>query len=46
MKISRFSIAHKDRGFVELVSKTSPKTLAVWGMDFAVRVLSYFEENL
>jgi hypothetical protein len=45
MKKSKFSLAqHKDE-FVELVNKTDQKTLAVWAIDCAERVLPYFEEQ-
>jgi hypothetical protein len=40
-----FSIAHKDKSMVELVSKTDHKTLAVWAIDCAMRVLPYFEKK-
>ena len=43
MKKSKFSIKHKDKSIVELVSKTDHKTLAVWAIDCAERVLPYFE---
>ena len=44
MKKSKFSLAkHKDE-FVEIVSKTDHKTLAVWAIDCAERVLPYFEQ--
>ena len=45
MKKSKFSIAHKDKSIVELVSKTDHKTLAIWAIDCAERAMSYFEEN-
>lgn len=42
---SKFSLAqHKDE-FVDLVNKTDQKTLAVWAMDCAERVLPYFEKK-
>jgi len=45
MKKSKFSLAqHKDH-FVELVKKTDHKTLAVWAIDCAERVMPYFEEK-
>jgi hypothetical protein len=45
MKKSKFSLAkHKDE-FLELVSKTDHKTLAVWAIDCAERVMPYFEEK-
>lgn len=42
---SKFSIARKDEPMVELMHKTDHKTLAVWAIDCAERVLPYFEEN-
>jgi hypothetical protein len=45
MEKSKFSLTqHKDQ-FVELVKKTDHKTLAVWAIDCAERVLPYFEEE-
>ena len=45
MEKSKFSLTqHKDE-FVELVKKTDHKTLAVWAIDCAERVLPYFEEK-
>jgi hypothetical protein len=42
---SKFSLTqHKDE-FVELVEKTNHKTLAVWAIDCAERVLPYFEDK-
>jgi|SRR6185436_13392271 len=45
MKKSRFSLAKHKGEFLELVSKTDHKTLAVWAIDCAQRVKPYFEEN-
>jgi hypothetical protein len=45
MAKSKFSIARKDEAMWELMSKTDQKTLAVWAIDCAERVLPYFEEN-
>jgi hypothetical protein len=42
---SKFSIAHKDESMVELVKKTDHKTLAIWAIDCAERVLPYFENK-
>jgi hypothetical protein len=43
MKKSKFSLAqHKDH-FVELVKKIDHKTLAIWAIDCAERVMPYFE---
>lgn len=42
---TKFSLTqHKDE-FVELVKKTDQKTLAIWAIDCAKRVLPYFEEK-
>jgi hypothetical protein len=45
MKKSKFSLAQHKVEFVELVKKTDHKTLAVWAIDCAERVLPYFEEQ-
>jgi hypothetical protein len=45
MKKSTFSIAHKDEEMLELIKDTDHKTLAVWAIDCAERVLPYFEET-
>ena len=46
MKKSENSLLHyKDERIVELAKKTARKTLAVWAIDCAVRVLPYFEEK-
>jgi len=45
MKKSRFSLTQHKDGFVELVDKTDHKTLAVWAIDCAERVMPYFEEK-
>jgi hypothetical protein len=42
---SRFSLAQHKAGFSELAEKTDHKTLAVWAIDCAERVLPYFEEK-
>lgn len=46
-KKPEFSLAHyrKDRRLAEVVKKTSHKTLAVWAIDCAERVLPYFGEK-
>ncbi len=46
-KKPRFSLTHyrKDERIVELVKKTDHKTLAVWAIDCAERVLPYFERK-
>ncbi|HEU0294617.1 MAG TPA: hypothetical protein VFR47_17890 [Anaerolineales bacterium] len=43
MKKSKFSLAKHKGVFLELVKKTDHKTLAVWAIDCAERVLPYFE---
>lgn len=45
VKKSKFSIAHEDQAMLELVGKTDQKTLALWAIDCAERVMPYFEEN-
>jgi len=46
MKKSKFSLKRfKDERIVELVRRTDHKTLAVWAIDCAERVLPYFEEK-
>ena len=43
MERQKFSITHKDEEMLELMRKTDQKTLAVWAIDCAERVLPYFE---
>lgn len=43
MKKPKFSIAHPDEAMMDLVKNTNQKTLAVWAIDCAERVLPYFE---
>lgn len=45
MERQTFSLTHKDEELVELMSKTDQKTLAVWAIACAERVLLYFEEK-
>src|SRR4030042_3862005 len=46
MKTSKCSLTrYKDERIVELVRKTDHKTLAVWAIDCAERVLPYFDEK-
>ncbi len=45
MKLKKFSIAHKDEEMTDLVGKTDQKTLALWAINCAERVLPYFEEK-
>jgi len=42
---SKFSLTRKDEAMLELVGKTDHKTLAVWAIDCAERVMPYFEEE-
>jgi hypothetical protein len=47
-KVSRkpkFSISHKDEEMLDLVSQTDQKTLALWAIDCAERVMHYFEDE-
>ena len=43
MRKPRFSLTHIDEALVALMEKTDHKTLAVWAIDCAERVLPYFE---
>jgi hypothetical protein len=45
MKKSKFSLVQHKNYFLELVNKTDHKTLAIWAIDCAERVLPYFEEK-
>ncbi len=45
MEKSKFSITREDEEMLELVSKTDHKTLALWAIDCAERVMPYFEEK-
>ena len=45
MKKSKFSLVPHKSYFLALVKKTDQKTLAIWAIDCAERVMSYFEEN-
>lgn len=42
---SRFSLAQKDEATLDLIKGMDHKTLAVWAIDCAERVLPYFEEK-
>lgn len=44
MKSPKFSITHKDEAMMHLVDETDQRTLAMWAIDCAERVLPYFEE--
>ena len=41
----KFSIARQDAELSELIEKTDHKTLAVWAIDCARRILHFFEEK-
>lgn len=45
MNKPKFSIAHSDELMMDLVSKTDHKTLAVWAIDCANRVMPFFEQK-
>jgi hypothetical protein len=45
MRKTTFSIAHKDDEMLALVHATDQKTLAIWAIDCAERVMPYFEQT-
>jgi hypothetical protein len=45
MKKTEFSLTRPDESILELVGKTDHKTVAVWALDCAERVLPYFENE-
>ena len=45
MKRPKYSLVQHKNYFLELVNKTDQKTLAVWAIDCAERVMPYFEEK-
>ena len=45
MKKSKFSLTQHETVFANLVKETDHKTLAIWAIDCAERVLPYFEEQ-
>ncbi|MDO9034233.1 MAG: hypothetical protein Q7U51_03395 [Methanoregula sp.] len=45
VKQPKFSLARKDKPMAERVRDTDKKTLAVWAIDCAGRVLPFFEEK-
>ncbi|MEO6508690.1 MAG: putative immunity protein [Patescibacteria group bacterium] len=45
MNQKTFSLAHKDPEIIQLINSTDKKTLALWAIDCAERVLHYFEEK-
>lgn len=45
MKKSKFSLAKHKAEFLELIKKIDHKTLALWAIDCAERVMPYFEEK-
>jgi hypothetical protein len=42
---NKFKLAHNDEELLDLVNTIDHKTLAVWAIDCAERVLPYFEEQ-
>lgn len=44
-KRSKFSITRKDEEMLEAIRTTDHKTLAIWAVDCAERVMPYFEEK-
>lgn len=45
MKKSKFSLVPHKAYFMELVGQTDQKTLAIWAIDCAERILPYFEDR-
>ncbi len=45
MRKSKFSLAHYKGQFLDPVSRTDKKTLAIWAADCAERVLPFFENS-
>ena len=45
MNKSKFSLKQHKEEFLKLIKNTDHKTLAVWAVDCAERVLPYFEEK-
>ena len=45
MEKPKFSIARKDEEMLELASKTDHKTVALWAIDCAERVMPHFEDK-
>lgn len=45
MSKARFSIAHDDNEMLALVQDTDQKTIAVWAIDCAERVMPFFEQQ-
>lgn len=45
MPKARFSIAHEDNEMLVLVQATDQRTLAIWAIDCAERVLPFFEQQ-
>ncbi|MEA3327474.1 MAG: hypothetical protein U9R53_09250 [Chloroflexota bacterium] len=44
MRKQKFSLDDQDKAIVDLVERSSQKTLATWAIDCVERVLSYYEE--
>lgn len=45
MPKSKFSVTHKDESILALVRTTHHRTLAIWAVDCAERVMPYFERE-
>jgi hypothetical protein len=45
VKRPKFSLAHHDESMAALVKETGKRTLAIWAVDCAGRVLHFFEED-
>lgn len=45
MTKSKFSLTHEDEPMQELIGKADHKTLALWAIDCAERVMPYFEDR-
>jgi hypothetical protein len=45
MKKAKFPVTYKDTTLEELVRKSEHRTLAIWAIDCAERILPYFEEK-
>ena len=44
MQKKKFSLVRKDPEMIELIKKTDKKTLALWAIECAERVMPYFEK--
>lgn len=45
MKKPKFSLAHKDEEMMALIKNSNQKVLAIWAIDCARRVLTYFKKK-